>query len=413
MEFHDYANLFPLMYGEEFTALVEDIKENGLLNPIILLDGKILDGRNRFRACVEAGVEPKFQDYEGDYPFSSVLSLNVMRRNLEPEQKAIVAAKAWRIKELQEEGKRRMAEGGRKGLFRGNKPSNNPNSQVEIEGVVVFNQDKIENNLERFNAREYIRSLFAVRTENLVLADKILKTCAVLAEVSPEIGRYWEKVRDNELSLADAKQQLHAFSVHYEVDTEFVKAGAAKIEREQKAEEAKKARALEKELERQRLAQDTERKQQAAAERAEKEAQELQERTQKALQQTENEKEWARVAAEAIEAEKAVQEALKEEQQIIAVEQEQKQKAMELRQSAMDEALKAEAKIRRAQDSAFNKASLHLQTADSYLIPAIKLITETKLTATQLDSLGVLYDNLYKNLDLLNGVLGEETETTF
>lgn len=406
MEFHDYANLFPLMYGEEFTALVEDIKENGLLNPIILLDGKILDGRNRFRACVEAGVEPKFQNYEGDFPFSLVLSLNIMRRNLGPQQKAIVAANAWRTEELQEEGKKRIAES---------------NKRRALANPTLSGSDKVESNsqvegksFETFNARQLIMKLFSpLDTNNLVLADKILKTCAVFETISPEIAKYWEKVRDGELNLEDAKEQLTKFSKQYELDTAFSKAGTEKIENEKKEEERKKARDLEKQLEKQRLAQETERKQQAAAERAEKEAQELQERTQKALQQTENEKEWARVAAEAIEAEKAVQEALKEEQQIIAVEQEQKQKAMELRQSAMDEALKAEAKIRRAQDSAFNKASLHLQTADSYLIPAIKLITETKLTATQLDSLGVLYDNLYKNLDLLNGVLGEETETTF
>lgn len=401
MEFHEYSNFLPLMQGEDFESLVEDIRENGLLHAITLYDGKIIDGRNRYLACEKANVEPRYEERNDLDPISIVIS-NETRRHTTSAQKAIVAARVWqdvlapRAKQAQVEA-----------LARGRESRG-----ATTESEIPITPEPVQSS-RALTASRQAAKMFQVDEENVRLADKILKTCAVLAEVSPEIGRYWEKVRDNELSLADAKQQLHAFSVHYEVDTEFVKAGAAKLEREQKAEEAKKARALEKELERQRLAQDTERKQQAAAERAEKEAQELQERTQKALQQTENEKEWARVAAEAIEAEKAVQEALKEEQQIIAVEQEQKQKAMELRQSAMDEALKAEAKIRRAQDSAFNKASLHLQTADSYLIPAIKLITETKLTATQLDSLGVLYDNLYKNLDLLNGVLGEETETTF
>ncbi|MCD6295935.1 MAG: ParB N-terminal domain-containing protein, partial [Deltaproteobacteria bacterium] len=53
MEFHEIANMFPLMEGTEFDALVTDIKENGLLEPIWLYENKILDGRNRYRACQE------------------------------------------------------------------------------------------------------------------------------------------------------------------------------------------------------------------------------------------------------------------------------------------------------------------------------------------------------------------------
>jgi hypothetical protein len=44
-EFHRYANLFPLMEGPEFAELVEDIRANGLHEPIMLHEGKILDGR--------------------------------------------------------------------------------------------------------------------------------------------------------------------------------------------------------------------------------------------------------------------------------------------------------------------------------------------------------------------------------
>ena len=68
---HPYADILPLLEGEAFDALVADIKANGLLEPITIYEGMILDGRNRLRACEAAGVEPRFVDYDGDDPLAS------------------------------------------------------------------------------------------------------------------------------------------------------------------------------------------------------------------------------------------------------------------------------------------------------------------------------------------------------
>jgi hypothetical protein len=68
LESHPLANLFPLLEGSEFEELVADIKANGLVEPIVMFEDKILDGRNRYRACLAAGVEPAFRPFMGDDP---------------------------------------------------------------------------------------------------------------------------------------------------------------------------------------------------------------------------------------------------------------------------------------------------------------------------------------------------------
>lgn len=91
--FHEIADLFPLMDGEEYEAFKADIQEHGLREPIWLHpDGRILDGRNRYRACRELGLEPQFRTWDGEGSLIAfVLSLNIHRRHLSSSQRAAVA----------------------------------------------------------------------------------------------------------------------------------------------------------------------------------------------------------------------------------------------------------------------------------------------------------------------------------
>jgi len=92
-EFHALANVLPLMEGQDFENLAQDIDANGLREPIWLLDGKILDGRNRYRACSTLRKGVDVREYTGDDPAAFVMSLNLHRRHLTDSQRAMAAGK--------------------------------------------------------------------------------------------------------------------------------------------------------------------------------------------------------------------------------------------------------------------------------------------------------------------------------
>jgi N6-adenosine-specific RNA methylase IME4/ParB-like chromosome segregation protein Spo0J len=92
LEFHSLANLFPLIEGQEFEALVADVREHGVREPVVLFEGKILDGRNRYRAAQAAGVEFDIREFDGDDALGFVISLNLHRRHLSESQRGMVAA---------------------------------------------------------------------------------------------------------------------------------------------------------------------------------------------------------------------------------------------------------------------------------------------------------------------------------
>lgn len=81
-KWHPLANAFPLMDEDSLDSLSEDIKINGLYNPVILFEGKVLDGRNRLLASANAERPPMFCVWKDPNPEGFVTSQNIYRRNI-------------------------------------------------------------------------------------------------------------------------------------------------------------------------------------------------------------------------------------------------------------------------------------------------------------------------------------------
>src|SRR5262249_7197423 len=92
---HPFSAMFPQITEEDFDKLVDDIKKNGLLQPIVVYQDKILDGNNRYRACLQAKVKPRCTELveaSDAQAQAFVISANIHRRHLSPEQRREIIA---------------------------------------------------------------------------------------------------------------------------------------------------------------------------------------------------------------------------------------------------------------------------------------------------------------------------------
>lgn len=174
---HPASLLFPPITNGEFDGLKEDIAEHGLRDPIVLFEGAVLDGRNRLRACQEIGIEPSFTTFNGPDPYAYVISTNMHRRNLTASQRAAIAAEAR--EPLMEEGRRRMAEGGRVSP----KGPTLPNPSIQAEAL---------------RSREIVGKMFDVGHMQVGRAVAIKKA-------DPEL---FEKVKAGEVTVGAAHRHL-------------------------------------------------------------------------------------------------------------------------------------------------------------------------------------------------------------
>lgn len=108
---HPIALVYPDIQGQHFEDLKKSIKKGkGLRQPIILHEGKIIDGKNRYRACQELGIEPDTVEWNGKGSLADFVSdLNSVRRDLLKTQRAVAGRelkKFYAIEAKQRQGKK-------------------------------------------------------------------------------------------------------------------------------------------------------------------------------------------------------------------------------------------------------------------------------------------------------------------
>lgn len=163
---HPAAEIFPLIEGEELKALAESIKQHGQQLPILLYQGKVIDGRNRCRACQMAKVEPwtATADLDGMTPLEFVLTLNDKRRHMTREERSFSAAKAKVVFEA-EAKERQKAAGKEHGRGKPESGKNPEEKKVPVPGPEPIKGD----------ARDKAGEAFGVSGKSVDRAEKVLE----------------------------------------------------------------------------------------------------------------------------------------------------------------------------------------------------------------------------------------------
>ena len=199
MEYHQIANIFPMMGEQELEELSNDIMENGLHQPIVMYQGKILDGRNRYRAwCDYVGEEvtaeelrqvkiypngePAMVEYDGDDPLGYVLSLNLHRRHLTASQRSMLAEEIANMTQVEA------------GKFYGRGQDSSCKIAEAIGGQGTNKQDWAPSKISIEEAAKMLE-----------VSPRYVHEARAIKRESPE---HFERIKSGELTIQQAKREL-------------------------------------------------------------------------------------------------------------------------------------------------------------------------------------------------------------
>jgi len=178
-EFHEFANIYPLMKGDCFRNFIDDMRKNGPRERIVIYKGKILDGRNRYRAMKDLGRvnELKTEEFTGndEKALNFVRSKNLHRRHLTPSQSAAIAIKNEDLfAKFREEAKaRQCANAPKKGQQKFQKKTVSQDS-----GPPSNSKDRKTDNIlaKEFNTNpEYLRQARKIDSEDPNLLNDVIE----------------------------------------------------------------------------------------------------------------------------------------------------------------------------------------------------------------------------------------------
>ena len=191
-EFHEYAELLPLMNSKQFEMLCKSIKNFGQQDDIILLDGKILDGRNTYLSCRQLKITPRFKVYDDPKdPLDYVEIKNVVRRHFNSAQLAEVALKFVEIERKRAKERQARSRFGAQQKLKGIDMVGYPGSPTAIDSQKGRSLNIVAKNRN-------------MSPKTLRKAEKVKK----IAKKDPEIQRLWEKALNGEIPLEEVYRKV-------------------------------------------------------------------------------------------------------------------------------------------------------------------------------------------------------------
>ena len=110
LQFHPALKDVPLMSLEERAALADDMQRYGQKYEILVLNGNlIIDGRNRYLAYKQVGLEPKVRRIKNDDPKALYRSMTFFRRHWTKKELAVFGAKLTIAEEVSTDGLEKLS----------------------------------------------------------------------------------------------------------------------------------------------------------------------------------------------------------------------------------------------------------------------------------------------------------------
>lgn len=200
--FHDDANDVPLMNQAGINELGKSIRKHGQQKDIVLIGDLIIDGRNRYLACHNEGITPRFKYYDSNLNTADyVLVENVYRRHLTPTQKTKVVLKHLKIERIKARERKIRTQ------FNGRTRRNTP----KLKGSVCPSEGRTENTQKKGRATQIVAKKLRMSRSTVEKIEKISE----IAKENPFIKRYWEKAQEDNLPIEEIYRNIiMALDIH-------------------------------------------------------------------------------------------------------------------------------------------------------------------------------------------------------